>query len=256
MAIINNGILEAEVFHKRYFPKVHALKYKVFNIAMSLGDLAKLKETSAISRNKFNLYSFYDKDHGPRDGSSLEEWGRALLKKWKIRGADGDIVLMAMPRVLGYGFNPVSFWFFQNSQKELIAVLAEVNNTFGEHHSYMLFKDNMQPITKHDILGADKLFHVSPFNHVEGEYLFCFDYTQKRIGVWIDYFVDKKLKLATSIVGKRHHVNKFSFLKLFFRYPLLTFKVIFFIHLHALKIILKGIKHLKKPNPPEEEITR
>ena len=126
-----------------------------------------------------------------------------ILHDFDLGQADGDIRLMSLPRVLGYGFNPVSFWLCQDRAGGLRAVLVEVNNTFGERHSYLCCHADHAPITGSDVLVSRKVFHVSPFIAVEGHYCFRFQLSGERVAINIDLEDADGLLLRTSVGGRR-----------------------------------------------------
>ena len=252
---VNNFLLKADVMHERLQPKNHKFIYKGFYLAFPLSKISEIKNL-VLSHNKPGLFAFYDKNHGARDGSNLESWMRDILKQEKIDKADGEIVLVTYPKVLGYLFNPVSFWFCLNKKGEPIAVLAEVSNTFGEHHNYLIVKPDQSVITKDEYLTASKVFHVSPFMQVKGTYHFRFYYNEDKIGVWIDYETEAGMMLKTYIIGKRAALTSGSCANMLLRFPFITIVTVFRIHLHAVKLFIKGIKFHKKPDPPGKGMTR
>ena len=256
MAKINNfSICLAGIWHKRLRPSVNEFFYRVFYLCF---DVTKTPEiiSKLLSWNRFNLFSFYDKDHAKLDGANLENWIRDILSNHDLSGKTKRIFLLTHPRVLGYVFNPVSFWFCLNDKEELIAVVAEVNNTFGENHNYLIFNPDHAPIGPNQWFDAKKEFHVSPFFTREGKYRFKFDYTHEKFVVFIDYFNEEKLLLNTSLVALRKPLNDINLIKAFFTIPFVTFKVIILIHYQALKIVFKGIKYIKKPAQLSNKITK
>lgn len=249
---IEPSIMFGRVMHKRLFPKVNAFNYGIYYLALPL---SKYKNSS-LPVNKRALLSFHDADHGARDGSDLESWVRNILEKAKIQEADGEIVLISMPRILGYVFNPVSFWLCHDKQGQVRAVLCEVNNTFGQTHTYLCAHPDHKPIKSDDILKGEKLFHVSPFLPREGHYEFRFDVTNTRCGLWINYHAANGQKqLVTALSGQMAAMNKNTLRKAFWTYPLVTVKAITLIHWQALKIILKGIKYIPKPKQRAKKIS-
>ncbi len=254
---IAGGLLVADVAHKRLRPKVNQFCYKVYYLCVSLSKLDELNSLKLCKYNKPALFSIKDKDHLVDENGTMQGYIKNILKEWQLNNvADGDVVLLTMPRIFGYVFNPVSFWFCLDKQNNLRAVLAEVNNTFGENHNYICFHDDKRPIEKDDLLESKKLFHVSPFLKTEGNYSFRFAYSDKNIGAWINYHDENGEMLTTSLVGKRHELNDKSLLACFLRYPLITIKVIFLIHWQALKLVAKGIKYIPKPSPPKNEVSK
>lgn len=252
---MNHKIGFAKVFHARNFPKKNSFLYKVFYLLIDIDDLQN--RFKFLSFNKSNLFSFFEKDHCKHDNQgfdgNLRSWINPILKENNL--AAEKIFLLCHPRILGYVFNPVSFWFCLNDKKELIAVLAEVNNTFGEAHSYLIYNQDHSPINSHQEHFSKKEFHVSPFFKRQGEYRFRFDYHQEKIIAVIDYFDEDKLVLQTSLKVDLKPVTDLALIKSFFIIPFVTLKVIFLIHYQALKLVLKGIKYVPKPQQNKNKIT-
>lgn len=252
---IEHGLLIANVAHARQRPKKNAFRYRVYYLSVALSDISTLAKSVIFSLNRFNLFSFHVQDYGDHQGQ-LEVWLRGVLGEWGVTQANGDITLVTLPRVLGYAFNPVTFWFCFDAQGGLRAVISEVNNTFGDKHCYISFHDDQRIITPDDWLRAEKIFHVSPFIAINGYYLFRFYITRKKIGVWINHYDDNGLLLTTSVVGKRIALTTFNLLNCFWKYPMVTLKVIGLIHYQAIKLMLRGIRYQKRPQPPESTISR
>ena len=251
--VLKNALYIAHVAHQRVRPKTNGFCYKIFYLSFPLRLWSDLGRTLLFSLERFNLFSLKSCDYGK---GNPEAWIRAQLAAWNITQANGDIVLVTLPRVLGYAFNPVSFWFCLDSAGAVRAVLADVSNTFGEHHAYLLFHDDQHPISSREWVTAVKSFHVSPFIEVGGHYEFRFAYSDKKIGIWINHHDRDGLLLTTSMVGRRQDLTSRALLFCFFRYPLITFKVIAMIHYQALRLALKGIRYRVKPAPPTMEISR
>jgi len=253
--VLEPMLVISNVMHKRIRPIEHGFKYKVYYLCFALSRLTKLKN-AILSLDRWNLFSFYKKDYGSRDGSDLDVWVRSILETYHFSEANGEIVLMTLPRILGYSFNPVSFWYCFDNDGLLRAVLSEVSNTFGEHHCYLSFHDDHRVINENDWLRADKVFHVSPFFNVQGYYLFRFVCRADKMAAYINYFDDKGLLLVTSVNGVVVPLTMVSALKAFVMYPLVTFKVIFLIHIEALRLLVKGLRYFHKPVPPTTKVSR
>ena len=239
-------IYTAKVMHKRLFPKVNQFTYGVYYVALPL-PAAPLPS---------RLLSFHNKDHGARDGSDVGEWARTLLKNYGVDALIANITLITMPRVLGYVFNPVSFFMCMDAEKKLRAVICEVHNTFGEQHSYLCARADHAPVTADEWLKAEKLFHVSPFLPRNGHYQFRFALADSGLGIWIDYYdAQGNKQLVTSLTGKLTSLNADSLRHVFWSHPLVTLKAIALIHWQAIKIISKGIRYIAKPAQLLEKIT-
>lgn len=234
------ALYQAKIYHRRSSPRVNEFTYSGFYIRF---DLAKVEDLAGalFGVNRFNLFSFYDRDHGYRDERSLKSWIEDQLAEAGIQGCD-HFELQTFPRVLGYVFNPVSFWYCYRGN-ELEAVLCEVNNTFGESHNYLI---------KGFAGELPKEFHVSPFFDVSGHYQFNFKQSNLVI---INYFENKELLLTTSIKGEEILWSTKNFLKLFVRYPFFTMSVVLLIHFQALKLWLKRATFYSLPKKLEKDLT-
>ncbi len=209
------------VMHERVKPIANRFRYPVFFLQVSLRELDGAR-SSLFSIDRWNLFCLYRRDYGPRDGSDIDLWMRELLKREGLDNVDGEIILQTFPRVLGYVFNPVSFWLCHDRDGILRAVLAEVNNTFGEHHTYLVNKPNSAAITGADWIETAKRFHVSPFLKIDGRYRFRFNVSQKKSTIRIDHSnVDGEL-LRTSITGNAVPLSDGRLVFAFFRYPWMT----------------------------------
>ena len=141
--MINSCIYNGEVSHTRFKPVKHHLSYKTFSLFIDLDEIEKLENIIPIfSINKFNIFSFYNKDHGERDGKSLKNWVLNNLKNFNINHKVNKIKLLCYPRIFGYVFNPLSIFYCYENEK-LKAIFYEVKNTFNEQHTYIFkIKDN------------------------------------------------------------------------------------------------------------------
>ena len=209
-----------------------------------------------FSRNRRNLTSLYDTDHGgtPRAGRSIA-WVREVLAAHDLDGIVERVELLAQPRVMGHVFNPVSFWLGRDAQGGLRVVIPEVSNTFGDRHSYLCAHEDHRVIAPDDTLEARKIFHVSPFQPVEGRYRFRFDITQDRVGIRIDYETASGGLLAT-LTGRRTPLTNRAILTACLRRPFGSRRVLGLIHWQALKLWWKGAQYRPRPSPPGQEVSR
>lgn len=235
------------VMHARLHPVVNRFDYPVYFLRLPMHAPDRI-ETRGFSRNRFNLLSFHDADHGDGGPDSLT-WARGLLRQHGLV-ADGAIWLTTFPRVLGYAFKPVSFWHCHRADGRLVAVLAEVNNTFSERHVYLLRIDD--PDAE---LIADKAFHVSPFFPVRGHYRFRFQVGEDFFRSRIDYDNGSGDALRTAWWGRTEALTPRAVLRAFFAYPLMTWGVIARIHWQALRLWAKRVPFFRKPPAPLNEVT-
>lgn len=242
--------------HKRLFPKINQFTYGIYYLALPLSKINQSLEEQGLKYNRFGLLSFYDKDHGDCDGSDLRKWADKTLQSQNIEDVDGEIILLTMPRVFGYVFNPVSFWYCFEKDQNLKAVICEVNNTFGEMHTYVCTYDEGS-IEKDAVMATEKVFHVSPFLTREGGYKFRFVLNDKNMGAWIDYFhKNGEKQLLTALSGTFKPLTRQTLRKAFWQYPLITLKAIFLIHWQALKLFAKGIEYVPKPAQLLKRVTK
>ena len=242
--------------HRRTRPAAHAFVYPAFCLRLPLSQLSTLP-ARGVAWNCRGLISFYDHDHGPRDGTPLVAWIRQRLAAERIE-ADGEIVLYAFPRMLGYVFNPVSFWVCHQTSGEVAAVLVEVNNTFGETHHYLLAHAHGEPLRSGETLTARKVFHVSPFCEVKGQYKFRFHFGAGRWLARIDYFdrEGETVLLETHISGQEQVLTSTATRELLWRYRWFTLMVVARIHWHALRLWVKRVPFFTKPAPPDVQLSR
>ncbi len=226
-----------QVRHRRARPRTHAFAYPTWFLLLPMRSMAK-HGAGPLAVNRRAAISFHDVDHG--DGRSP---------------AQGEVWLHCYARVWGYAFKPVSFWYCHRADNRLAAIVVEVNNTFGERHCYVL----PQPLYG-QTLHADKVFHVSPFCHVQGGYDFRFMRAQHegaaKTVVRIDHSDEKGLLISTSVSGQLQTVTAETLRHALWRYPLQSFGVIARIHWQALGLWLKRVPFVRKPPPPAQFATR
>ena len=251
--IKNSSIYSGTVIHKRFKPKLHSFTYKVFSLLIDLTELDKLdKNLKLFSYNKFNIISFYNKDHGPRDGSSLQNWVKDNLKKNNIDTKSIQIKLLCYPRIFGYVFNPLSVFYIYNKNKELISILYEVKNTFGEQHTYVFKIDKDNQLFGH---SCKKKFHVSPFIEMDCLYYFKILKPTDKLSVVINQNDDCGKLLFASQDGLKNELNNKNLMISYISNPLMSFKIIGAIHFEAFKLWIKGIKLVKKKFKIKNNIT-
>jgi DUF1365 family protein len=251
--IKNSYIYTGTVIHKRFKPKIHTFNYKVFSLLIDLSEIDLLHKTLRLfSYNKFNIISFFNKDHGPRDGSSLKNWVLDNLKKNDIESEDVKIKLLCYPRIFGYVFNPLSVFYVYDKNSVLIAILYEVKNTFGEQHSYIFKTKKEQNLIQH---VCKKKFHVSPFIEMNCIYFFRLLKPGNKISVIIDVQDSEGKILYASQDGVKSELNNNNLFKSYLKHPLMTFKIIIAIHFEAFKLWTKGIKFMKKKLKIKNNIT-
>ncbi|HET7797517.1 MAG TPA: DUF1365 domain-containing protein, partial [Nevskia sp.] len=228
--------------HRRLIAPFYRFVYTVFYVVW---DIDRIDEAVAplrlFSHNRFNLLSFRDADHGSGATApgALRAWAEALLASAKIDLDGGRIRLLAFPRLFGFAFNPISMWYCEHRDGTLRAVIAEVRNTFGEKHCYLLASDG-QPMPYQQPHEKDKCFHVSPFFDLVGRYRFTLEDPGERLRVVIHETRDGVPILDATLAGERVALSDGAIVRQVLRMPLMTFKVVAGIHWEALKIWLRG----------------
>ena len=248
-----------QVRHTRVRPKRHAFSYDTFFLLLPLRSLRAHPESAgALAFNRRGALSFFESDHG--DGRSLQDggalaWLDALLQADGILDATGEAWLHCYPRVWGYTFKPVSFWYCHRADGTLRAIVVEVNNTFGERHCYLL--DHPRYGVE---LQTQKVFHVSPFCSVAGRYRFRFVRSRQgerdRTVVRIDHDDEDGPLLLTSVSGDLLPVSTQTVRRALWGYPVMTLAVMARIHWQALRLWTKRVRFHRKPVPPGADVTR
>jgi DUF1365 family protein len=251
------------VRHERLRPTVHRFAYPSYFLMLPMRSL-RAKPSSTLCRNRFGLISFHDRDHGDGRIDSLA-WLDELLVREGISDAGGEVWLHCYPRVLGYAFKPVSFWYCERADRTLAAIVVEVNNTFGERHCYLLAG---AALGLGRIIEASKVFHVSPFCRVEGSYRFRFMQTglhplvdglpheAARTVARIDHHDADGPLIRTSVSAVLQPLTPTRARAAFFGMPLMTLGVIARIHWQAAMLWRKRVPFFSKPAPPPNFVSR
>jgi uncharacterized protein len=234
-------IYAGHVTHRRLRPRVHRLRYRVFWLLLDLDDIDGLSEKLRIfSRNHFNLIGFFDRDHGAGSAVPLRTQAETLLRRAGCQPDDvATIKLLCMPRIMGYGFNPLSIYFCYRRDGALEAIIYEVHNTFGERHSYAVAGHGATSKVEQ---RCEKEFYVSPFLSMEMSYAFHVSLPGAYVSIAIHGSERDRPVIAASLSAKRQELSEMALLKASITHPLLTLKVIAAIHWHALRLILKGFR--------------
>lgn len=234
--------------HERSAPFLHRFQYRIASLMVDLdqlGDAARL--SSLFSINRFNLYSFFERDHGARDGSSLKDWAMERFAEAGVAAKGCRIRLLCAPRVLNYVFNPLSVYFAESPDDgALKGVIYQVHNTFGDAHAYVA------PCTGEatERQSADKVFHVSPFFGVEGRYEFTLRQPGERFHLTIFKQRDTGPDFMATMALKRNVLGSGALVRLFLSQPFSTLKTISAIHFEALRLWIKGARYHPRPEPP------
>jgi uncharacterized protein len=242
-----------EVVHRRLRPKPHLLRYSIFYLLLDLDSIDQLARSLRLfSHNRFNLFSLSDRDHGNGSEGPLHEQVRRHLRNEGIE-TDGPVGLLAMPRVLGYAFNPLSIYFCHRKDGSLAAILYEVNNTFGQRHNYLIrVAAGSNGVIRQQ---SRKSLYVSPFMTTDMTYFFDVVPPRERLAVSVTGHDVEGPLIAAKVTAARQALTDTTLVRAFLLCPLLTLKVIIAIHWEALLLWCKGIRLQPQLPPPDREVT-
>jgi DUF1365 family protein len=251
---MESALYVGRVTHHRSRPRRHALAYRGYWLLLDIDDLDGLAgRLRFFSHNRLNLFSFHDQDHGSGARAPLRAQIDKNLGAAGIDLGGGAIRLLAMPRLLGYAFNPISIYFCHRRDGSLAALIYEVHNTFRQRHSYLIaVPDGGKGAVRQN---CAKRFHVSPFLGMEMHYDFSVSAPDERVRIIVRGSDAGGEILVAALLGKRAELTDAALLRLFVTHPLLTLKVTLGIHWEALLLWLKGLRLHERPAPPSEPVT-
>jgi DUF1365 family protein len=251
---VNSRLYVGKVMHQRTRPVKNAFRYGIYFLFADLDELDLLDGgLSLFGHNHGALVSLWDEDHGPRDGSPLRPWIDELLGQVGIDLTGGKVYLLAFPRVLGFKFWPASFWYCFSADGTPMAVLAEVQNTFRDHHNYLLH-NNGQPFDWNSRPGATKAFYVSPFIQIEdARYEFHFSEPGEKLSASIYDYVSGPLLLTAAISVNATELTDRALLGSVLRLGPMSARALVLIHYQAVKLWLKRVPFFRHVPPPTQE---
>lgn len=245
------ALYHGTVVHHRLRPRPHRLRYRVFWLALDLDDLDDPGNLRLFSRNRFNLFGFHDRDYGA-GGDDYGAHVRSVLADHGV-AADGRLVALCFPRVLGYVFNPLTVVLVHDRAGAIVAVLYEVSNTFGQRHAYLIpGAPGSDGLIRQ---GCAKQFYVSPFIPMTAHYRFRVLPPGERVAVAIHESDAEGPLLHASFAGRREALTDRALIRAFLRYPMMTAKVMAGIHWEALGLWRKGAPFHRRPPPPDRSVT-
>lgn len=255
-AQLRSGLYRGMVTHARLIPFRHRFAYRVFSMLLDLQEVDALSARLRLfSHNRFNLFSFFDRDHATRDGRPALEWIREQLHAAGFESHEGKVLLHCFPRIFGYVFNPISIYFCHHEEGPLQAILYEVKNTFGQQHCYLIPVEPDQATGGTIRQSCEKGFYVSPFMDMTATYRFRLKEPGDRLSILIRQDTPEGEILVATHTGTREAMTDRTLLKMALLYPLLTAKVVAGIHWEALRLWIKGAIFHKRPDAPEKPIT-
>jgi len=236
--------------HARLHPFRHRFTYRVFSIFIDIDTAASAaRGLKLFSYNRPNVFSFCDKDHGDRSGAPLRPWVERRLAQAGVDIGAGRIRLLCFPRLFGHVFNPLSVFYCYDEAGVLAAIVYEVNNTFGETHSYVAPAAVEGGIARQE---AEKIFYVSPFFEAEGRYHFTVKPPAERLALHIRETHDGRDVLLATLDGERKPLTDRALALAFAAYPLMTLKVVAAIHFEALRLWRKGAQYVRREKKPQQ----
>jgi DUF1365 family protein len=246
-------LYDAVVVHQRTRPVTHRLRYRVSTLLLDLDELPGLaKRLRLFAYNRPGAVAFHERDHGAGAKTGLRGWVEAQMLAAGLAPDGGPIRVLAMPRVLGHVFNPLSVFFCHRRDGALAAVLYEVNNTFGQRHSYLIpVTDASRPLRQ----SCDKAFYVSPFLPMDLTYRFRVEPPEDRVSIGVFGRDSQGVLIAATLNGHRRTLTDTALLGAVLRAQLLAAKVVAGIHWEAAKLWRKGLRIQHRPAPPAAPVT-
>jgi len=248
-------LYSSRVMHRRLIAPLYRFVYRVFYLLLDIDHIDTAAQGLRLfSHNRFNLLAFHDRDHGLGEAGGLRCWAEGVLANAGIDLDGGRIRLLALPRLCGFAFNPISLWYCEHRDGSLRAVIAAVRNTFGESHGYLLASDG-RAMPYEALHEKEKCFHVSPFLDLVGRYRFTLNEPAERLRVSIHETREGVPILDATLAGERIALSDAAILKLVLAMPLMTLKVVAGIHWEAWKIWLRGARFHRKPPAPHNRVS-
>ena len=248
-----SGLYVGEVVHQRVQGFEHRLRYRLWMALIDLDELQGLQDRLRLFRRRFGPITFRTADHGDRSGRPLRAQIETHLAEAGIDIVGGPIRLLTMPRILGYGFNPISVFFCHTPDGALAALLYEVTNTFHERHSYLVAVPDGQGRPVRQTSG--KRLFVSPFMDMGLTYDFTVQPPGEAVSIVVAVRRGATPVLTASFAGARRSLTDGQLLRAFVTHPLLTWKVTFGIHWEAAKMMFKGARYRHRGAPPHRPVT-
>jgi len=253
LKVMNSCIYKATVMHNRLAPKPHRFHYNVFMFYIDLDEIEQLtKKLFLFSHNRFNYFSFKDKEHlqlSNEANISTKEQIVNYIKQNGVTESISKIMLLTNLNVLGYNFNPVSFYFCFDKLDQPLCSVAEVSNTFREMKPYFLGQDRFEGSAFK--LQTTKYFYVSPFIDHDADFDFNLSIPGEKLNIRIDDFKDEKRFFISTLTGTKKPLSNANLVWYALRFPLITLRIIGLIHWNALRLWLKKVHFHKKASNPE-----
>lgn len=252
---MNSRLYEGTVAHARSRPAKNSFRYRVWFAYLDLAELEELGRTvRGFGHNTRAWAVFRDRDHGPRDSSPLRPWIDAVLAQAGIDLAGGPVRILTLLRGGPFGFYPASFWYCFGADGALRAVMAEVRNTFGGHHNYLLHEEG-EPMEFGEDLFAPKVFHVSPFMPMDGRYRFRFTMPGERLSVSIHEDIEGVPTFIAGVAVAEHPFDGATLARLNRTYLSMPLRAWLLIHFQAIRLAAKRVGLFADPGAPDEETT-
>jgi len=249
-----SALYHGDVMHRRHFPRPHQFRYRLTSWLIDIDQLAELDtELKGFGWNRRALFSFYDRDYGGADGRSPRQFIDQLCSHYQ-QPRPYQVKLLCQIRCFGHVFNPLAVWFCFDRDQQLYATVYEVRNTFGERHHYLVF-DQTPPENGQYQHSSDKQLYVSPFMEMACRYHFKFHPPGQTLHLTIRQQQQEKPVLDAVWRGKHQQLTQRSLLQMLYRYPFNSLKVLTAIHWEALRLWLKGMRPVARPEPPKQNVT-
>lgn len=241
------------IWHQRHSPIQHAFDYPIYFMALDLDELGSLsKKISCFGYNQTRLFSIWNRDYLGKSERPIKEKLCYWLHQYGMTEIPDQVLLLTMPRLGMYAFNPVNFYYCYRQDQSLMSIVVEINNTFGDKHLYILpAHENLSKQTSRYRFQRNKEFHVSPFNSLQGQYQFMFRLPADTLEVQINVQLEQKPFFTSGFSTQALPLNNKTLRQILIKYPFTIWSTTLKIGYQAFRLyFFHKLSVFDHPKPP------